>query len=101
MTDFTLTEYEMFSEEELGEILRKEAGKMFSSESFENDLRGESIYSSSSIQNKNIIMGIFSPYWVRTKDFFYTNFHKIFLHFACFVPKIASRMRVHLFYRAS
>ena len=101
MTDLTLNEGKGFSKEKLGQILREEARKMFNADSLEKDLGGASGYSYTLFKHKQKRTDVISRYWTRITNFIYTKGPKTFLNLARNALKLASRMCVHLFCRAS
>ena len=108
MTDLTLNEYKDLSEEELGLMLKKESKKMFHSDLFERDyikisdvihrtfqqtaMDGEQIIQ----QGRQII-----PFPNRVTNRVLYGVGETLLNLAHNGFQIASRMYVHLFFRAS
>ena len=85
MTDLTLYEYQGFSEEKLGQILRTEAKNMFDSHCHENDFGEAPNDLETPLRKKHQPTHLISPYWAIFTDFSFSNIQKILTNLArCF-----------------
>ena len=102
MTDLTLNDYKDLSKEELGPILEKESRRMFHADDFETDDREAFNGVQTLFQQKTMNKEDILPFWRRRiADYINSRVTETLFNLARIGFQIASRMYVHLFYRAS
>ena len=100
MTDLTLFEYKDLSEEELDIALKEESRKIFHSGPFETDFKDVS-NDFHSTQQQSMNREQILPLGKRIADHLICGVMETLVNLSRIGVQIASRMYVHLFYRAS